>query len=403
MLKCFRMESQSAAGWLNRVTGMVMVLVFLLTGAWTVSAQDEAKNSDSQGKEAASQQVYSLADQRNAQPAVQTIAQTSYEEPGSQLFGRSLSKPWETLGSNEGYFSIRYAELMSHKKLKLFESLIQGELSQILLLNEDGSRRNIADFGLQVSEIELIEFPASLIMGTISKVDESSNYLAFGNSGRDVVRILSANEVDWPGISRVLGPHISAIHPVWGDEEILQKIRQQATYGKELKLSLFDTQTDFPALELTARRQAMWNDVSGGIFSALVPFRCEPSSNEFVKPGDPPFYQHLELLTVKLGVVALGLDFLDSDESETIVVSLEPVEGTSVEELLTVCRDLFTQMINDWQQDLLDQSEPQERAELESYIAILQKVSIDQIGEGDLARVRIQASFPLIQSLIEIK
>lgn len=398
MLKCFRMESQLIAGWLNQASGIAMVLVFVLTGAWTVSAQDGARNSEGQGQGQTKRQFDAARVQNDDDPFAGKIARTSYEETSSSLFNRPFPKPWETLGSQEGYFSIRFSELLSHKKLGLFESLLQSELSQTLLPNENGNGQNICDFGLQINEIELIEFPVSLVM---NKRDDGLNQISLGNSGRLSLRVITANEVDWPGIAKSLSPSIAEIHPHWEMTKVVKEIQRQVLSGKELRLSILQPEVIAPNLEMTPRRQAMWNDVAGGIATAVVPFRCEPSSKEPIEFGTLKSDHYLQLLKAKLAVIAFGFDFLKSEEGEAILFSLEPVAGASTEELVRLCRGFVSEKMREMQENLSDESNRQSSSELERYISVLKSVSIESIGEGELARVRIQVSFPLIQGLLE--
>jgi beta-lactamase regulating signal transducer with metallopeptidase domain len=406
MLKCFRMESRSAAGWLNRATGTVMVLMIVLTGVWTVSAQ-EGEIAVGSGVQAAGWQNDELAWERASVEQVDgVVVQASPVAPANGLFNRTRTEPWTVLGSQEGYISIRLADLISHPSLKQSEPAIQAATSQFIPPDENGRPLDISEFGLRVNEIELVELPGRTIL--------SLNPFGFAYApGNFALHVRSKNEIDWPKIATKFETPIEWILSFsntrdWDSAEISAKIQQQAIYGKVLQLKMFDSPSKFPKLELTARRKAMWDDVAGGVVTIMVPFRFNPheamdnnGEEKVESKEDDAMLGLYKLLGRKVKVLAVGIDFQELSSDETLVVCLEPVEGTSVDELLMLFRNQFKELVQELESDLAEEIRPEICEDMKTYISVLQQVSIERIGEGDLARVRIQSSFPLLQGLVE--
>jgi hypothetical protein len=282
-------------------------------------------------------------------------------------FSRTIASPWEDLGGQPGYVSVRVAELLEHPLYAASLPAMWENTAMAFKENEDGTRPTFSDFSLTLDSISRIDTVLQFSVTDIPLEKGAGGERAHTQSiniGANGAVFHASKDIDWPKVVDSLDLNALGFSDNGMKDTLLSQLKKDARLGRELKVNSLQVQqpeAEQVGVELesghpkfathspmpTPAERQIWNHVSGGVVTV------------FYRTGDldidsplEDVAEHDELsksvaATQKLiDSTAIGVDISPSPHSEFVRIALQPRKDVTAEKLNEHVNRLMQLMID---------------------------------------------------------
>ncbi|MEM7457276.1 MAG: M56 family metallopeptidase [Planctomycetota bacterium] len=349
--------------------GFAATLSVLVVCTWLCCWSAEAQTQEPVTPQAADSQIF---EDPNVKPAAAELA------IASGPFQSPAASPWDDLGGQAGFLSVRVSRLAEHPAVgPLVHDLVNE--AEILI---DG--QSFSDFGLTVENLDRVDFSLSTVLHRTPEDGEITGW-SIGGHG---FSFRTGTVVQWNELVKALD--WSSMLEAETGEALANSLMDSAEAGTYFCVpGMVEQQRELSPPGRLQRQ--MWSDVDGGIATAWIsPFEVkEVLLSQMEDDEEEAFLVMASKVLEATDSFALGVDVSDTPQCELVRLAFEPSEGFS-------CEELMARLQEQWK--VLAEFADEEDSELPQLAEQFSSLEMEVVSSDDGEYVLVTGEFSFLLS-----